>query len=192
MNKLKFILTLAMVMLAMNLSSQAGTIGYADFQKVISEYTFAKNAYKDIDNKLLELQQYVIDKDKQFKNIESPIQKKTFEDQIQKEYKAKEERVYNLKVQKETQNQLLSIYKSLKSLANCFFTACSKSGILIIIYLFCSKLAIRFEILLYNGFDTLVNGKRKLFEIIPFISIAAFTPAGFPSSNKAFMIGNNP
>ena len=41
------------------------------------------------------------DKDKQFKAIESPIQKKTFEEQIQKEFKAKEERIYNLKTQKE-------------------------------------------------------------------------------------------
>ena len=88
-------------MIATNLSVNAATIGYADFQKVISDYTFARNAYKDIDNKLLELQQYVIDKDKQFKAIESPIQKKTFEEQIQKEFKAKEERIYNLKTQKE-------------------------------------------------------------------------------------------
>ena len=52
----KFILTTLLIMFAANLSANAGTIGYADFQKVISEYTFAKNAYKDIDNKLLELQ----------------------------------------------------------------------------------------------------------------------------------------
>ena len=101
MFKFKFILTALLIMFAANLSENAATIGYADFQKVISDYTFARNAYKDIDNKLLELQQYVIDKDKQFKAIESPIQKKTFEEQIQKEFKAKEERIYNLKTQKE-------------------------------------------------------------------------------------------
>lgn len=117
MNKIKFILTLTIAILAMNISAHAGTIGYADFQKVISEYSYAKNAYKEIDNKVLELQQYAIDKDKQFKNIESPIQRKTFEDQIQKEYKAKEERVYNLKVQKETQikNNVLAASKAVAS-----------------------------------------------------------------------------
>jgi Skp family chaperone for outer membrane proteins len=88
-------------MFAANLSANAATIGYADFQKVITEYTYARNAFRDIDNKLLELQQYAIDKDKQYKAIESPIQKKTFEDQIQKEFKVKEERIYNLKVKKE-------------------------------------------------------------------------------------------
>ena len=101
MFKFRFILTALLIMFATNLSSSAATIGYADFQKVIADYTYARNAYKDIDNKLLELQQYVIDKDKQFKAIESPIQKKTFEEQIQKEFKAKEDRIYNLKTQKE-------------------------------------------------------------------------------------------
>ncbi len=101
MTKFKLILAALLIMFAVNLSANAATIGYADFQKVITEYTFARNAYKDIDNKLLELQQYVIDKDKQFKAIESPIQKKTFEEQIQKEFKTKEDKIYTLKTQKE-------------------------------------------------------------------------------------------
>ena len=105
MFKFKFILTALILMFATSLSANAYTIGYADFQKVISEYTYARNAYKDIDNKLLELQQYAIDKDKQYKTIESPIQKKTFEQQIQKEFKTKEDRIYDLKVSKEKEIQ---------------------------------------------------------------------------------------
>lgn len=114
MKKLKLILTILVAVLTLNLSADAATIGYADFGRVLSEYTYAKNTYKDIDNKLLELQQYLIDKDKQFKAIESPIQKKTFEDQIQKEFKTKEDKVYNLKVQKETEikNNILAASKA--------------------------------------------------------------------------------
>lgn len=114
MFKIKFILTALLIMFATNLSANAATIGYADFQKVLTDYKYARNAYKDIDNKLMELQQYIIDKEKQFKTIESPIQRKTFEDQIQKEFKAKEERVYNLKVQKEKeiQNNILAASKA--------------------------------------------------------------------------------
>ena len=114
MFKIKFILTALLIMFATNLTANAATIGYADFEKVLTEYKYARNAYKDIDNKLMELQQYVIDKEKQFKTIESPIQRKTFEDQIQKEFKAKEERVYNLKVQKEKeiQNNILAASKA--------------------------------------------------------------------------------
>ena len=101
MNKFKLIITALLIMIATNLSANAATIGYADFDKVLTEYKYARNAFKDLDNKLLELQQYVIDKNKQFKSIESPIQKKTFEEQIQKEFKTKEQRIYDLKVQKE-------------------------------------------------------------------------------------------
>lgn len=101
MFKFKFILTALIIMFATSLSANAYTIGYADFQKVLNEYTYARNSYKDIDNKLLELQQYAIDKDKQYKNIESPLQRKTFEEQIQREFKTKEDRIYDLKVSKE-------------------------------------------------------------------------------------------
>jgi len=101
MYKFKFILTALLIMFAANLSANAGTIGYADFQKVLSDYSFARNTYKDIDNKLIELQQYAIDKDKQYKAIESPIQKKTFEEQVQKEFRVKEDKIYSLKTQKE-------------------------------------------------------------------------------------------
>ncbi len=101
MYKFRFILTALLIMFAANLSANAGTIGYADFQKVLSDYSFARNTYKDIDNKLIELQQYAIDKDKQYKAIESPIQKKTFEEQVQKEFRVKEDKIYSLKTQKE-------------------------------------------------------------------------------------------
>ena len=101
MKKIKLVLSALLIMFCVNLTANAGTIGYADFQKVLSDYNFARNAYKDIDNKYTELQQYAIDKEKQYKAIESPIQKKTFEDQIQKEFQAREERIFNLRTQKE-------------------------------------------------------------------------------------------
>ncbi len=108
MKKLKIAL-LALIMIAItNLSANAETIAYANFKKIESEYEYAKKSYKEIDNKVLELQQYVIDKDKQFKAIDSPIQKKNFEDKIQKEYKAKEDEVLKLKLQKEDE-----IYKNI-------------------------------------------------------------------------------
>ncbi len=101
MNKIKFILTALLIMFAANLSANAGTIGYADFQKVLSGYTYARNAYNDIDNKVSELQEYIFAKEKQIKAIDSPIQKKTVEDQVRKELEAKEKKVYDLKTQKE-------------------------------------------------------------------------------------------
>ena len=101
MLKIKLIVAALLIMVVTNVQANAANIGYADFQKVITEYSFARNAYKDIDNKLLELQQYAIDKDKQFKAIDSPLQKKTFEEQVQREFKTKEDKIYTLKEQKE-------------------------------------------------------------------------------------------
>lgn len=114
MKKLKLVLSALLIMICVNMSANAATIGYADFQKVLTEYSFARNTYKDIDNKLTELQQYAIDKEKQYKAIESPIQRKTFEDQIQREFQAKEERLYTLKNQKEEviRNNILEACRS--------------------------------------------------------------------------------
>ena len=114
MFKIRFILTALLIMFAANLGANAATIGYADFSKVLTDYKYARNAYKDIDNKKMELQQYIMDKEKQFKTIESPIQRKTFEEQIQKEFKVKEERIYNLIVQKEKEikNNILAASKA--------------------------------------------------------------------------------
>ena len=79
----------------------ADTIGFADFKRIESNYTYAQKTYKDIDNKVLELQQYLINKDKEYKAIESPLSKKNFEEKTEKEYKAKEDAVLKLKLQKE-------------------------------------------------------------------------------------------
>ncbi len=101
MKRIKLILAAFIIMLSANLYASAATIGYADFDKVLNEYSFARNAYKEIDNKSAELRQYALDKDKQFKAIESPLQKKTFEDQVQKEFAAKAEKINTLTAQKE-------------------------------------------------------------------------------------------
>ena len=114
MSKIKLIITVLILVLSTSLTANAYTIGYADFQKVIEQYSYARSVYKDIDNKLLELQQYAIDKDKQYKAIESPLQKKTFEENIQKEFANKENRIYDLKVSKEEEikNNILNASKA--------------------------------------------------------------------------------
>ena len=79
----------------------ATSIGYIDFKKVGAEYYYAKNAYKEIDNKYLDLQQYSIEAGKQYKTIESPIAKKNFEEKTQKDFAQKREALENLQMQKE-------------------------------------------------------------------------------------------
>ena len=97
-----------------NVQADAQTIGYVNYKTVESNYEFAKQAYKEIDTKYLELQQYLMDKEKQYKNIESPINKKNFEDQVQKDFKLKNDEFDKLKLKRaqEVENNILQATKA--------------------------------------------------------------------------------
>lgn len=78
-------------------------VGYIDYQKVLENYPAAQQAVKEIDAKGLELQQYMLEKEKQYKNLSTPLQKQNFETQTSNELKAKQDALYKLKEQKESQ-----------------------------------------------------------------------------------------
>lgn len=117
MKRLKtiFVIFCAMIMTAsIQSAANADTIGFVNYKTVESNYEYAKNAYKEIDSKYLELQQYLMDKEKQYKNIESPINKKNFEDQVQKDFKAKNDEFTNLKMKRaqEVEDNILQATKA--------------------------------------------------------------------------------
>jgi len=97
--------------------SLAQTIGYVNYQTVESNYEYAKQASKEIDTKYLELQQYLMDKEKQYKNIESPITRKNFEEQVQKDFKLKNDEFDKFKTKKaqEVENSILEATKVVAS-----------------------------------------------------------------------------
>lgn len=103
MNKFKISFLITALLAVTATQVQADTIGYADFKKIENNYAYAQKAYKDIDSKVLSLQQYLIDKDKEYKSIDSPLSKKAFEEKAEKEYKAKEDAVVKLKMEKENE-----------------------------------------------------------------------------------------
>ena len=110
MKKLKALLVSAAVVLglgALSTTANAQTIGYVN-------YKYAKSAYKEIDTKYLELQQYLMDKEKQYKNIDSPINKKNFEDQVQKDFKLKNDEFDKLKLKRaqEVESNILQATKA--------------------------------------------------------------------------------
>ena len=96
--------------LNINNSAEATVIGYAKYKKIEQSYEYAQKTYKELDAKILELQQFVIDKDKEFKQIDSPVKKKSFEEKTQKEYKVKEDAIITLKAKKEDEifNNIMS------------------------------------------------------------------------------------
>lgn len=103
MNKLKFmVLAVAVVVLtSFNSVAQAGGVGFINYKKIQDNYNFAKDAIKEVDSMGLELQQYLVDKEKEFKTLDTPVKKKNFEEKTAKEFKAKQEAYLKLKTEKE-------------------------------------------------------------------------------------------
>ena len=89
MKGLKIGLT-ALVMAVFMGIANAGGIGYIDYAKVIDNYDYAKQVTKEIDAKGLEMQQFLVDKEKEYKSLDTPLKKQTFEERVSQEFKTKE------------------------------------------------------------------------------------------------------
>ena len=100
MNKLKLGLVLLSFMVVTGVANAAG-VGYIDYAKVIDNYEFAKKATKEVDAKGLEMQQYLVDKEKEYKALDTPLKKQTFEQKTAQEFKAKEQAYMALKTKRE-------------------------------------------------------------------------------------------
>lgn len=81
--------------------ANAGGVGYIDYAKVIDNYDFAQKATKEVDAKGLEMQQYLVDKEKEYKSLDTPLKKQAFEQKTAQEFKAREEAYMNLKNKRE-------------------------------------------------------------------------------------------
>lgn len=92
-----------LLLLALLITTPAfcNTIGSVDYTKVLQNFAKAKTAYEEIDDRASELQRYLMDKEKEFKKIESPVSRKTFEEKTAKEFAAKQEAFARFKAQKE-------------------------------------------------------------------------------------------
>ena len=101
--KLAALLMTAGLFLALSNQADAAGVGYINYQKVQDNFPFAQQAIKEIDAKALEMQQYMVDKEKQYKSLDTPLKKQNFEQQTAREFKLKEDAYMKLKVQKEEQ-----------------------------------------------------------------------------------------
>jgi len=89
--------------LFLGLKADAAGVGYIDYNKVIENFSFAQQAVKEIDSKALEMQQFMVDKEKQYKSLDTPLKKQNFEEQTARELKQREDSYMRLKAQKEEQ-----------------------------------------------------------------------------------------
>jgi len=89
------------VMVTLSSKAYAEGIGFIDYKKVQDNFAFAKTAAKEVDNKGLELQQFLVDKEKQYKSLETPLKKQNFEEKTKKEFEAKQSAYVTFKLKKE-------------------------------------------------------------------------------------------
>ena len=95
-------LTLTFVLLmSFNAKAMAEGVGFIDYKKVQDNYSYAQAAAKEIDPKALELQQFVVDKEKQYKALDTPLKKQNFEEKTKKEFEAKQSAYVTFKLKKE-------------------------------------------------------------------------------------------
>lgn len=102
MKKTGLKLMMATVGIIMTIGSvNAATVGYIDYGKVQDNYPLAQSAIKEIDTQTLALQQYMVDKEKQYKALDTPLKKQNFEATTSKEFEAKQDALMKLKAQKD-------------------------------------------------------------------------------------------
>ena len=95
-------LTLTFVLLmSFNAKAMAEGVGFIDYKKVQDNYSYAQAAAKEIDAKALELQQFAVDKEKQYKALDTPLKKQNFEEKTKKEFEAKQSAYVTFKLKKE-------------------------------------------------------------------------------------------
>lgn len=99
-----------------NMPVFAGGVGYINYDKVVSNYQFAKNTLKEIEVKNSEIQQYLTKKEQEFEKIESAVQKKKFEETVRIELQAKERafNVYREKKEDEVYNRIHAVSEKIR------------------------------------------------------------------------------
>lgn len=98
---LKTLAVMAFMAAALVGKANAATVGYIDYTKIQENYPLAQQAIKEVDAKSLELQQYMVDKEKQYKALDTPLKKQNFEDMTAREFKAKQDALAKLRMEKD-------------------------------------------------------------------------------------------
>ena len=79
----------------------AGGVGYINYEKVAAEYTFAKLSIKEVELKGREIENYLKVKEAEFNKLETPLQKKKFQETVQAEMKVKEKTFNDFRAKRE-------------------------------------------------------------------------------------------
>ena len=114
MKKILFLSTL-FSFFALN-AANAEVIGVVDFDKVVDNYTRVQAVSDEISDKYAEIQRYSFDKEREYKKLSTPLERKNFEEATAKELSIKQDAYLKLKQRKEAEIDA-SIKNAIKQVA---------------------------------------------------------------------------
>lgn len=94
----------------------AGGVGYINYEKVAANYSFAKNTMMEIQAKGREIDTFLRTKEVEFNKLETPLQKKKFQESVQAELKSKENafNAYREKKEEEVYNRIHAVAEKIR------------------------------------------------------------------------------
>ena len=81
----------------------AETGGMVNYREIITNYSRAKSVMSELEDKANEMQRYLLDKEKEFKKIDSAVQRKNFEDQTARAFAQKQDALDKYRERKEAE-----------------------------------------------------------------------------------------
>ncbi len=102
---MKKIFGIAAIFTALTLfnTANAEVIGVVDFDKVVDNYSKVKTVSNEISDKYAEIQRYSLDKEREYKKLSTPLERKNFEESTARELAKKQEAYLKLKEKKEAE-----------------------------------------------------------------------------------------
>ncbi len=100
MKKILFSLAFLMSFFAV---AQADVVGVVDFDKIVDNYSKVKRASDEISDRFSEIQRYTLDKEREYKKLSTPLEKKNFEESTANELSKKQKAYLQLKEKKEAE-----------------------------------------------------------------------------------------
>ena len=96
-------ITTLLLTLSFMLPAMAETVGMVNYRDLVSNYSKAKSVMSELEDKANEMQRYLLDKEKEFKKIDSAVQRKTFEDQTARAFAQKQDAIEKYRQKKEAE-----------------------------------------------------------------------------------------
>ena len=82
-------------------TANAEVVGVVDFDKVVDNYSTVKAWSDEMSDKVTEIQRYTLDKEREYKKLSTPLERKNFEEATAREIQRKQDAYLKLKAKRE-------------------------------------------------------------------------------------------